>query len=86
MKNISYDNYYKQIFGQIDLILEENYLILDCHDLLFDKPESFGDITHVNYFGAEILSKQINKDLQELEGIELSTVMGFIKGMLSELK
>lgn len=64
--NISKEEYYKIIFEDTSKVLGDNYYVLDYHDLFLNQPEVLGDTYHVNYKGAEILSKKIYGDLTEL--------------------
>ena len=43
-----------------------NYSVLDYSNLFSDKDYLFGDPAHLNYIGAEILSKKVNEDLKRL--------------------
>jgi hypothetical protein len=57
-------SYYKTIFNEIDKKLNSNYQVLDYYNLFFDHSEYFTNPDHLNYLGAEILSKKISEDLK----------------------
>lgn len=63
--NITSEDYYNIIFKKINATID-NYYILDYHDAFFDNKEYFGDPEHTNYLGAEILSKEVYMDLENL--------------------
>jgi len=41
----------------------KNYIILDYYDAYFDKPYYFGNSDHLNFKGANDLSKKVNHTL-----------------------
>ena len=61
--NLSDMDYYPKIFNATESILGQNYYLLEYQDLFLENPEYLGDTYHVNYKGAEILSKKIYQDL-----------------------
>ena len=64
--NMSKEEYYKILFDDTQKVLGDSYSILDYQDLFLNQPEVLGDTYHVNYKGAEILSKKIYEDLNKL--------------------
>jgi len=60
--NISRDEYYDQVFGYIDQELND-YTVFDYNDLFFNHSDYFDDPDHLNYIGAEVLSKRFYNDL-----------------------
>lgn len=65
-KGLGGEDYYSVVFNNTKKVLGEDYLFLDYSNLFPENPEFFGDATHVNYKGAEMLSKQLAKDLRGL--------------------
>lgn len=61
--NISTQNFYDDIFTEIDIVLDKNYTILDYQTFLSNQTKYFEDPHHLNYVGAEIFSKKVYKDL-----------------------
>jgi hypothetical protein len=61
-RNISRKIFYDDLFKEIDSETKD-YLVLDYYSLFKNNPEFFGDANHLNYAGAEVLSKRINEDL-----------------------
>lgn len=56
---VSYDAFYAAIARQSGAIY------IDYHDLLFDRPELFRDLDHLNEAGSEVFSEQLKADLAE---------------------
>ena len=67
--NFSTDEYYNVIFNKVDLILGNNYKVLDYHDIFYEHDEYFEDPDHLNYFGRDIFSKILYEDLEKLNKI-----------------
>ena len=63
-EKIERTDYYNSIFNSTNSVIE-NYMVLDYSNLLIDCSECFSDSDHLNSLGAEILSKQIYKDIQD---------------------
>jgi len=58
--------YYKNIFNEIDKAFPcLKYKQFDYYDIFFNYDEYFSNSDHLNYKGAEVLSKQINIDLNK---------------------
>lgn len=64
-KNLTIEEYYTFIFQEVDKTIS-NYTILDYSDIYTNNSEYFGDPAHLNYIGAEIFSKKVYSDLQNL--------------------
>lgn len=54
---VSYDVFYATIAAQ------SGVTYFDYHDLLFDRPELFRDVDHLNEEGSEVFSEQLKADL-----------------------
>lgn len=63
-RNITNENYYETIFEATNKTIS-HYFVLDYSGEFTEKEYLFGDPDHVNFIGAEILSKQIGEDLEE---------------------
>lgn len=62
-RNISPERKYSEIFQKVnDTGLQ--YYLLNYYTLFFEHPEYFQDPDHLNYMGAEVLSKKIYQDLK----------------------
>lgn len=61
------EGYYSSLFGIINKTTKKQYYILDYYSLFFKRPEYLKDPDHVNYKGAEILSKKFAKDMERLQ-------------------
>ncbi|MBW2973166.1 hypothetical protein KY346_02105 [Candidatus Woesearchaeota archaeon] len=59
------EEFYKKIVNKI--YKYNNVYILDYQKLFFDKNDLFKDDNHLNKWGAEILSKQVAKDLEKIK-------------------
>ncbi len=64
--NISKEEYYRILFDNTEKVLGDNYYVLDYQNLFLNQPEDLGDTYHVNYKGAEILSRKIYEDITKL--------------------
>ena len=62
--NITKIDYYDEISNSTNKVIDD-YIVLDYSNLLIKCSECFSDSDHLNAYGAEILSRQINKDIQE---------------------
>lgn len=58
LKKIDKSAYYNKIFNSV-----EDYIVLDYYTLFFDNSDYFRDPDHLNYVGAEVLSKKVSEDL-----------------------
>jgi hypothetical protein len=58
----SNSKYYETIFKAINSTLDD-YYYFDYQESYFDHPEYFADAVHMNYVGAEHLSKRLEQDL-----------------------
>jgi hypothetical protein len=65
-KNIQREQYYNRIFNELDN-LNIKYKVLDYYKIFFNNPEYFYDPDHLNSVGAEILSKRLATDLENLK-------------------
>lgn len=65
MHNVTKEDYYDSVFRAVNST-DVNYSVLDYSNLFSDKDYLFGDPAHLNYIGAEILSKKVNEDLKRL--------------------
>jgi hypothetical protein len=66
LKNITKDDYYNEVYKQINLTIGKNYTVLDYYYLI-ENSSNFWDPDHLNINGSEILSKKINLDLNNIE-------------------
>ncbi len=63
--NFNLPGYYDKVFNDIDNVLDD-YIVLDYYDMFFSYSSDYlQDSEHLNYAGAEILSKRVNKDLKK---------------------
>jgi hypothetical protein len=61
--NFSRKNHYEKLFYEIDKT-GAKYKVLDYYNLFVNNPEYFDDSDHLNYNGAEILSKKVAENLK----------------------
>ena len=63
-RGINSSQFYSEFY---DLSLKHNKVyILDYQEVLLDNQELFADSDHLDYLGAEVLSKKINEDLKKI--------------------
>ncbi len=62
-EGICKEEYYRKIFQGVNKILKGEYILLDYSSIFFNNSRYFADSDHLNYIGAERLSKIISTDL-----------------------
>lgn len=65
--NITNDEYYKFLFDTVESRVGKDYYILNYSNVFINNTDYFGDSDHLNYRGAENISKRIYFDLIELK-------------------
>ena len=59
--------YYDAVFREMNKTVAKPYYFLDYYSLFFGKPNYLKDPDHVNYKGADILSKKFYNDMRKIQ-------------------
>lgn len=62
--NFSIEDHYEKVIPKLNT--SRNIIVLDYQEFLEDQPELFYDSHHLNSYGAEIFSEDLNKELSAL--------------------
>jgi hypothetical protein len=64
---ISRDEFYKDIFSRVNDIHGKDYRVMDYYNIFFEHPEYFMNADHLNYVGAEMISRKFQTDINKIK-------------------